>query len=485
MYARTHIAKQHIAAVHLGSAAFGSIQRVCGCAKGNSEAAESYQGRIERPSANGRDPGSVPPLVHQVLQSSGTPLDSSTRGFFERRFGHAFGNVRVHADAQAGESARAVNALAYTVGNDVVFAAGMYAPHTSAGRELLAHELTHTLQQDAGSGSWGQHDGLTLGDPGDAAEREAEAAARAVLQPGRATRHPFLSAPRFPKGTEARTTIAAGSLSEAGSHPSSEIIEGCGEKPAAAKGGSATSVSAGTRAVGKVIRRKATFTAGNPREERNAAELIVTGGPAGVTLPMLNGKIIRNTADAEGAVKEPEIESTPKKGGGVQCRVKTVAENAGSYDESVLSAGPWVFQTPRANVPRSLGLTPCRGEGDTTVTAHGKPSDADVAKANRTHEDHHATDDEQAFKDTVGKWDEKLTQAEKDKRVFEGESAAKCETAIYAATDGTPKSVAGRYWGSVDAAGKAFHRTAGGGTLGISSATVDPGCAHVDIDVHT
>jgi hypothetical protein len=89
----------------------------------------------------------APPIVHEVLGNSGQPLDSSTRSFMERRFGHDFGNVRVHLDARAAASAGSVNALAYTVGSDIVFRAGAFAPDDSSGRQLLAHELTHVVQQ--------------------------------------------------------------------------------------------------------------------------------------------------------------------------------------------------------------------------------------------------------------------------------------------------------------------------------------------------
>lgn len=92
----------------------------------------------------------VPPDVRSVLNSGGQPLDPAVRATMERRFGHDFCDVRVHTDARAVESARAVNARAYTVGRDVVFAGGQYAPDTTAGRALLAHELAHTLQQRGG-----------------------------------------------------------------------------------------------------------------------------------------------------------------------------------------------------------------------------------------------------------------------------------------------------------------------------------------------
>jgi len=92
----------------------------------------------------------VPGIVHDALSSSGQPLDSEARALLEPRFGHDFSKVRVHADRQGGASARAVQALAYTVGNDVVFAPGQHAPHTRAGRKLIAHELAHGVTQNRG-----------------------------------------------------------------------------------------------------------------------------------------------------------------------------------------------------------------------------------------------------------------------------------------------------------------------------------------------
>lgn len=103
---------------------------------------------VQRRGASGPAvPDTAPPLVQDVLASSGRPLDRATRGLFESRFGHDFSQVRIHADATAAESARSVNALAYTVGRDVVFGAGQYSPHTRPGQRLLAHELAHVLQQ--------------------------------------------------------------------------------------------------------------------------------------------------------------------------------------------------------------------------------------------------------------------------------------------------------------------------------------------------
>lgn len=95
---------------------------------------------------SGNPRNTVPPLVQQVLASPGKPLAASERAFMEPRFGHDFSQIRVHTDERASASARSVNALAYTVGRDIVFKQGQYAPGSGTGRQLLAHELTHTLQ---------------------------------------------------------------------------------------------------------------------------------------------------------------------------------------------------------------------------------------------------------------------------------------------------------------------------------------------------
>jgi hypothetical protein len=96
---------------------------------------------------SGASASEVPAIVHEALSSSGQPIDTGMRTFMESRFGYDFGHVRVHTDARAAESAQAVNAHAYTVGRNVVFGAGKYAPDTSDGQRLMAHELTHVVQQ--------------------------------------------------------------------------------------------------------------------------------------------------------------------------------------------------------------------------------------------------------------------------------------------------------------------------------------------------
>jgi len=151
----------------------GRLQRKC------DECEESRKERLtlQRRPANQAEPGDIPPIVRNVLNSHGQPLDTSTRAFMEPRFGHDFSKVRVHTDAHAAESARSVNAYAYTVGQDVVFGTGQYAPGTSEGRKVLAHELTHVVQQ----GSNTIRDRLEIGPPDDAYERDANRAAASML----------------------------------------------------------------------------------------------------------------------------------------------------------------------------------------------------------------------------------------------------------------------------------------------------------------
>jgi len=125
----------------------------------------------------------APPSVHAVLRTSGSALDAGTRDSASQRLGHDFGHVRIHSDRAAAESARDVDALAYTVGSHVVFGAGQYAPGTERGQRLLAHELTHVAQQRAFAGGVGAEP-IPIGPAGDAYEREAERlSARSQLTP--------------------------------------------------------------------------------------------------------------------------------------------------------------------------------------------------------------------------------------------------------------------------------------------------------------
>lgn len=108
-----------------------------------------------RAAADGMKQSEAPSIVHEVLGGAGQPLDGGTRAMMEPRFGCDLSGVRVHTGAQADESARAVGARAYAVGQDAVFAAGQYNPGSREGLRLLVHELSHTVQQTGGGGAGG------------------------------------------------------------------------------------------------------------------------------------------------------------------------------------------------------------------------------------------------------------------------------------------------------------------------------------------
>jgi hypothetical protein len=108
--------------------------------------------------------------------STGAPLPAATRASMESSFGHDFGGVRVHTDSGAASQAASLGARAFTTGSDIYFAPGEYAPASPGGTGLLAHELTHVVQQRAGRAPAGG-----LDTPGDPFEREAEAAAATIL----------------------------------------------------------------------------------------------------------------------------------------------------------------------------------------------------------------------------------------------------------------------------------------------------------------
>jgi murein DD-endopeptidase MepM/ murein hydrolase activator NlpD len=166
----------------------GWLQRACACGRhiadigGECEECKKRQDdTLQRAAVNQAHVNQVPSIVHEVLRSSGQPLDVETRNFMEPRFGHDFSNVRLHTDSEAIESAQRVNALAYTVGPHVVFGASQYAPRTSKGLQLMAHELTHVVQQ-ASLARTGLLQPLSVaGDQDHITEREADQMAAQVM----------------------------------------------------------------------------------------------------------------------------------------------------------------------------------------------------------------------------------------------------------------------------------------------------------------
>lgn len=169
--ARPHVAVSDVAQNELSAkpsralsaSTFAHLQRMAGNAGVTSLMTEE-----------GRSP------VLDVVGSGGSPLDAETRSDMESRFGEDFGAVRLHTGSAASRSAQSVEAQAYTVGSDIVFADG-HDPGSPAGRYTLAHELTHVIQQRSGPVSGTAFDGgLAISNPSDPFEREAEHTASLV-----------------------------------------------------------------------------------------------------------------------------------------------------------------------------------------------------------------------------------------------------------------------------------------------------------------
>jgi hypothetical protein len=147
-------------------------------------------GSLQRASSTEEEERS--PVLDVVGRGGGRPLEPEVRSDMESRLGHDFGDVRVHADGQAGESARSVGAHAYTVGSEVVFQPSSWAPDSADGQRMLAHELTHVVQQRSGpvDGS-PTAGGVSVSHPSDRFEQEASRVAeQAVAGPSPAAATP-------------------------------------------------------------------------------------------------------------------------------------------------------------------------------------------------------------------------------------------------------------------------------------------------------
>ncbi len=158
------------------------LQRACACGQhsgngGECEACRRKRLNVQRQAAGQAPYDVAPPIVHEVLGTPGQPLDPAVRAFLEPRFGRDFSHVRVHTDSKAAASARAVNALAYTAGPHIAFGEGQYQPRVAAGQVLLAHELTHVIQQRNGS----VRNPTKLDAQGDRQEQEANTTALGIM----------------------------------------------------------------------------------------------------------------------------------------------------------------------------------------------------------------------------------------------------------------------------------------------------------------
>ena len=194
------------AVTHLLASGRPSLQRKCAsCASGGAtcEHCAEEDKRLQRKAAGGQPRGRLS-HVHQLLRTPGEVLNPAVATSMGDRFGADFSSVRVHRDSGAAESARRVDALAYTVGGHIVFGRGQYDPDSGPGQRLIAHELTHVLQQ--GGGGLPPR-GLAV-DDNPAREAEADRAASSATD---GARHPAASTQRTAPSVVARqATVSMG-----------------------------------------------------------------------------------------------------------------------------------------------------------------------------------------------------------------------------------------------------------------------------------
>lgn len=215
------------------------------------------------------------------------------------------------------------------------------------------------------------------------------------------------------------------------------------------------------------VQRAVAWAAGPVHEVNNLADCVINGTAAGVTWPSLNGTQFWSGPAVRGAMVRPTVR-TAAAGGGFDAAVDVIGNNTGSYDETVLRAGPWRLNTTKAAVRAAVPALArsLAGAGNTRFRALGDPTDAHMFTANRRHEDHHAADHRDAFNATIGAWDAKLVAAKAAGTKFHGATAAAAESALWAAMGGTPDQVADAFFNACVAAVVAYHGSAAGGPVG-------------------
>jgi len=229
------------------------------------------------------------------------------------------------------------------------------------------------------------------------------------------------------------------------------------------------------------VQRSTKWKGAKVHENHNKARDSLNGD-APITWEQLNGTSLKTEADAEGAIKLPKIK-TSGSGKDWKAAVDSVPAQEGGDDENVLSSGPWSTVAPKAKVGTKYGLAKCSGAGNTTFSAHGKPSDNAVYKANRRHEDHHVADDKDAFDEKIGKWDKKVQQAKDKGTEFKGTSADKATEALWTAMGNTPKDAAKAFRALRGTKVVAYHGTVAGGKMVISNPTANADCSTSSVDV--
>ena len=415
----------------------------------------------------------VPPIVYEVFSTPGQPLDEETRAFMEPRFRHDFSQVRVHTDAKAAESARAVNALAYTVGRDVVFEIGQYKPETSEGRGLLAHELAHVIQQRGQPSS--TQPKLQLNELGDTFEKEADHVSAAIAAAN--SKYHQQDTGGEVKNDDHSELEFVGSKRENRLHhkyqqagessvqnTKEEVITESQNLPVMRMEQCSINIHRLP-----LLQRKAEFVPGPVKPFFNPAKVIhdqPVQAEFGRTQPVLNGRTLYSDDAAVDVIDKPYIAGKTSATGEAECWVSSVPTNKGSFEELVMKDPPWSYQTNKMMLAMRFRLIPCikAESGGAAFIVKGDPTDEEVAAGNLVHEDHHARDNERMFAATILKWDVELTKAYNSKQIFRGADITACEAALFKAMGGTPDQIAKNFFNACLDARDAFHASPAGKT---------------------
>jgi Domain of unknown function (DUF4157) len=368
-----------------------------------------------------------PPIVHEVLRSSGQPLDTKTQSFMEARFGHDFSRVRVHTDSQAEESASAVSAHAYTVGEDIAFARDQYAPQTIEGKRLLAHELTHVVQQTGNVMSSGD---LHLSSPEDPAEQAADRIANVVMTDRVVDLRGIVgSAQRSATRLVQRTATNTGEAPKPIVNPAQQI--------------GANVIKAEDLFLGKT--------------DFFLNSTMLTGSSPDIVRKAINEPTI---ASAETTIPVGDGSKTIK---GSECWFDSVPDNKGVIETQVLSESNWTYVADKPNLAKRFSsLKACDvGSGKSTFVVRGEPDDDTLRNRIKKHEKTHGDDDEEAFKDFLKAWDAKVTQRHKDKYKAKAPTISICEASLYSGSQ-KPGDLAVAMATQMDTKAKGFHNTAEG-----------------------
>jgi Domain of unknown function (DUF4157) len=311
-------------------------------------------------------------LVDEVLRSPGQSLDTGLRAFFEPRVRYDLGGVRVHTDNHAQAAADAVAARAFTVGRDIVFAAGQYAPQSAAGRYLLAHELTHVAQQGAAPQVTPGAYSLTLHSDGG----ETRFGPPPMSITGVAEAAPEGPGPAQPGAAGSETTMT-GEKSGAQAAMPDEMT-------------TAPEVQRLPQDDGLLLQRTATFSNPTPQPQDPLVRL-AHGLTPGLTTPTINGNKVASDQDIVAAITPSQAKQTGSSGGNVTCEFTNSAINTSAEQIVASAAGPtgWTANVP----PDQLGNpAQCAKVQQVPTTMNAQPNNADFVKRVQTSENEHVAE---------------------------------------------------------------------------------------------